>query len=140
LQGQAAVITGRLRDRQDGAGRDAPRVGDRVGDRDLAPVPRELRGLELRRLGSAQALGQSCGQAEARVRSRSGWFIAPEQVKCDPVTVRTDVYNFGATLYWALTSTNVPTPNSADTSAWQHEHRSSHLRRGAEGIGEYNTH
>ena len=36
-------------------------------------------------------------------------YIAPEQVKCLPCSVETDIYNFGATLYWALTGTNVPT-------------------------------
>jgi serine/threonine-protein kinase len=36
-------------------------------------------------------------------------FIAPEQVKLRPVTVRTDVFNFGATLYWALTGQKMPT-------------------------------
>jgi len=36
-------------------------------------------------------------------------FIAPEQVKLVPVTVRTDVYCFGATLYWALTGKRIPT-------------------------------
>lgn len=36
-------------------------------------------------------------------------FIAPEQVKLRPVTFRTDSFNFGATLYWALTRNRVPT-------------------------------
>jgi len=36
-------------------------------------------------------------------------FIAPEQVKRSPVTIRTDVFNFGATLYWTLTGENIPT-------------------------------
>jgi serine/threonine protein kinase len=36
-------------------------------------------------------------------------FIAPEQVKLRPVTMRTDVFNFGATLYWALTGQKMPT-------------------------------
>ena len=35
--------------------------------------------------------------------------MAPEQVKCEAVTCRTDVFNFGATLYWALTGKNIPT-------------------------------
>lgn len=36
-------------------------------------------------------------------------FIAPEQVKCKPVGIYTDVFNFGATLYWALTDRRIPT-------------------------------
>ncbi|HEV2293668.1 MAG TPA: serine/threonine-protein kinase [Tepidisphaeraceae bacterium] len=36
-------------------------------------------------------------------------YIAPEQVKLAAVTVRTDVYNFGATMYWALTRRKLPT-------------------------------
>jgi serine/threonine protein kinase len=30
-------------------------------------------------------------------------------VKCDPVSIRTDVFNFGATLYWALCGRSLPT-------------------------------
>jgi len=36
-------------------------------------------------------------------------FIAPEQVKLGAVTVRTDVYNYGATFYYALTRRKLPT-------------------------------
>ncbi len=36
-------------------------------------------------------------------------YIAPEQVKLQPVTVRTDVFNLGATMYWALTGKKLPT-------------------------------
>jgi serine/threonine protein kinase len=36
-------------------------------------------------------------------------FIAPEQVRLKPVTFRTDVFNFGATLYWALSGQKIPT-------------------------------
>jgi serine/threonine protein kinase len=54
--------------------------------------------------------GQACktGTAKKRIQGTPD-FIAPEQVKCDPVSVRTDVFNFGATLYWALCGRSLPT-------------------------------
>jgi serine/threonine-protein kinase len=54
--------------------------------------------------------GQACpvGTEKPRVQGTPD-FIAPEQVRLKPVSVRTDVYNFGATLYWALTGQRVPT-------------------------------
>ena len=36
-------------------------------------------------------------------------FVAPEQVKLRAVTERTDIWSFGAALYWALTGKRVPT-------------------------------
>ncbi len=36
-------------------------------------------------------------------------FISPEQVRRDPVTTRTDVFNLGATMYWTLTGRAIPT-------------------------------
>lgn len=36
-------------------------------------------------------------------------FIAPEQVKFKTLGFYTDVYSFGATLYWALTERRIPT-------------------------------
>jgi serine/threonine-protein kinase len=55
-------------------------------------------------------LGQACktGSVKERVQGTPD-YISPEQVKCGPVTNRTDVFNFGATLYWALTGKNIPT-------------------------------
>jgi len=49
-------------------------------------------------------LGQAAktGTAKKRIQGTPD-YIAPEQVKCQPVTFRTDVYNFGTTMYWALT-------------------------------------
>jgi serine/threonine-protein kinase len=54
--------------------------------------------------------GQACklGSVKERIQGTPD-FIAPEQVKREPVTVRTDVFNFGATLYWTLTGRNIPT-------------------------------
>lgn len=54
--------------------------------------------------------GQTCinGTVKERVQGTPD-FIAPEQVRCKPIEYYTDVYNFGATLYWALTSHRVPT-------------------------------
>src|SRR5207253_76651 len=44
-------------------------------------------------------LGQACpvGTAKKRIQGTPD-YIAPEQVKCIPVSVRTDVFNLGATL------------------------------------------
>jgi serine/threonine-protein kinase len=55
-------------------------------------------------------LGQACkvGTVKERVQGTPS-FIAPEQAKCKPLSEQADVYNFGATLYWALTRTRVPT-------------------------------
>jgi serine/threonine protein kinase len=55
-------------------------------------------------------LGQACpvGTVKTRIQGTPD-FISPEQVKCQPVSRATDVFNFGATLYWALTGRKVPT-------------------------------
>jgi serine/threonine-protein kinase len=49
-------------------------------------------------------LGQGCkvGTVKERIQGTPD-YIAPEQVSCDPLSVRTDVFNFGATMYWCLT-------------------------------------
>lgn len=54
--------------------------------------------------------GQSCrvGTIKERIQGTPD-FIAPEQVNRKPVTVQTDVYNLGATLYWAVTGRHIPT-------------------------------
>ena len=54
--------------------------------------------------------GQACqlGTIKTRVQGTPD-FIAPEQVRFNAVGVYTDVYNLGATLYWALTGQKVPT-------------------------------
>jgi len=55
-------------------------------------------------------LGQACriGTAKERIQGTPD-YIAPEQVKLLPVIPKTDVYNFGATLYWALCGKHIPT-------------------------------
>jgi serine/threonine-protein kinase len=60
-------------------------------------------------------LGQACkvGTVKERVQGTPS-FIAPEQARCKPLSEETDVYNFGATLYWALTARRVPTLLTVD--------------------------
>jgi len=55
-------------------------------------------------------LGQSCkiGTTKRRIQGTPD-YIAPEQVRRKPLGPRTDVFNLGATMYWALTGKNVPT-------------------------------
>jgi len=55
-------------------------------------------------------LGQTVrsGMVKQRIQGTPD-YIAPEQVKCEAVTPKTDVYNLGATMYAMLTGKNVPT-------------------------------
>lgn len=54
--------------------------------------------------------GQACRIRTVKERIQgTADFIAPEQVRRQPITVRTDVYNFGATAYRLLTGKSVPT-------------------------------
>jgi serine/threonine protein kinase len=55
-------------------------------------------------------LGQSCkiGTTKPRIQGTPD-YIAPEQVRRKPLGPKTDVFNLGATMYWALTGRNVPT-------------------------------
>jgi serine/threonine-protein kinase len=55
-------------------------------------------------------LGQSCriGTIKSRIQGTPD-YIAPEQVKRKSLTPKTDIFNLGATMYWALTGKNVPT-------------------------------
>jgi serine/threonine-protein kinase len=54
--------------------------------------------------------GQSCkiGTVKERIQGTPD-YIAPEQVARRPISVQTDVFNLGATLYWNLTMKNIPT-------------------------------
>jgi len=55
-------------------------------------------------------LGQSCkiGTIKSRIQGTPD-YIAPEQVKRRPLVPKTDIFNLGATMYWALTGKNIPT-------------------------------
>ena len=55
-------------------------------------------------------LGQSCkiGAIKTRIQGTPD-YIAPEQVQRKHLSHRTDIFNLGATMYWALTGKNVPT-------------------------------
>lgn len=54
--------------------------------------------------------GQSCknGTVKERIQGTPD-YIAPEQVKRQPITPKTDLFNLGATMYWLLTGQRVPT-------------------------------
>jgi serine/threonine protein kinase len=59
--------------------------------------------------------GQSCriGTVKERIQGTPD-YIAPEQVDRLPISAQTDVFNLGATLYWALTGKNIPTRYTVD--------------------------
>jgi serine/threonine-protein kinase len=63
--------------------------------------------------------GQACknGTVKERVQGTPD-FIAPEQVRLKAVEARTDIFNYGATLYWALTGSRIPTLYTAKKSGW----------------------
>ncbi|MBN1787368.1 MAG: serine/threonine protein kinase [Sedimentisphaerales bacterium] len=65
-------------------------------------------------------LGQGCkiGTIKPRIQGTPD-YIAPEQVKRMHLDGRTDIFNLGATMYWAMTGKNVPTliPQTNDLSA-----------------------
>lgn len=54
--------------------------------------------------------GQTCktGTVKERIQGTPD-YISPEQVRCEPVTNRTDIFNLGATMYWGLTTKKIPT-------------------------------
>jgi len=55
-------------------------------------------------------LGQAAriGTSKPRIQGTPD-YMAPEQLMRNPVTVQTDVFNFGATMYWALCARPLPT-------------------------------
>jgi serine/threonine-protein kinase len=54
--------------------------------------------------------GQACkiGTIKERIQGTPD-YISPEQVARRPITVQTDVFNLGATIYWTLTGRTIPT-------------------------------
>jgi serine/threonine-protein kinase len=54
--------------------------------------------------------GQACKARTVKERIQgTPDYIAPEQVKRDAVTFRTDVFNLGATMYWSFSGKRIPT-------------------------------
>ncbi len=55
-------------------------------------------------------LGQACavGAVKKRIQGTPG-YMAPEQAHRQAITGQTDIYNFGATMYWALCRDVIPT-------------------------------
>jgi len=68
-------------------------------------------------------LGQSCklGAIKSRIQGTPD-YIAPEQVFRKHISHRTDIFNLGATMYWALTGKNVPTLIPKNTQFGQPVH------------------
>jgi serine/threonine-protein kinase len=54
--------------------------------------------------------GQSCaiGTVKSRIQGTPD-YIAPEQVGRGPLTPATDIFNFGATMFWCVTDRHIPT-------------------------------
>ena len=63
-------------------------------------------------------LGQSCktGTVKPRIQGTPD-YIAPELVRREQIVPKTDVYNFGATMYWVLTRQHIPTAFSKSDSS-----------------------
>jgi serine/threonine-protein kinase len=55
-------------------------------------------------------LGQGCpiGTVKKRIQGTPG-YMAPEQAHRQTITPKTDIYNFGATMYWVLVREVIPT-------------------------------
>ncbi len=68
-------------------------------------------------------LGQSCalGTVKDRIQGTPD-FIAPEQVHRQPLDARTDVFNFGASLYWTLAGRAIPTVLRSEEIKMKHDH------------------
>jgi serine/threonine-protein kinase len=64
--------------------------------------------------------GQTCkiGTVKSRLQGTPD-FIAPEQVRLKAVGDQTDIFCFGATLYWALTGQKIPTLYNSSKDEWR---------------------
>ncbi|MGP1345688.1 MAG: serine/threonine-protein kinase [Phycisphaerales bacterium] len=62
--------------------------------------------------------GQACpiGTVKERIQGTPD-YIAPEQAHLRAITPKTDIYNFGATMYWCLTQRHIPTAMSTGTQS-----------------------
>lgn len=68
-------------------------------------------------------LGQACpiGTVKKRIQGTPG-YMAPEQARRESIDERTDIFNFGATMYWVLVRDVIPTmmpPSHGDDSLLQ---------------------
>jgi eukaryotic-like serine/threonine-protein kinase len=64
--------------------------------------------------------GQTCKNGTVKERMQgTPDFIAPEQVRLKAVSGQTDVFCFGATLYWALTGQKIPTLYNSSKEEWR---------------------
>jgi eukaryotic-like serine/threonine-protein kinase len=72
-------------------------------------------------------LGQSCpvGTVKTRIQGTPD-YIAPEQVRRRPLTPQTDMFNFGATMYWCVTDRHIPTLIPKDDEEGKKEDRRLH--------------
>jgi eukaryotic-like serine/threonine-protein kinase len=64
--------------------------------------------------------GQACRSGTVKERMQgTPDFIAPEQVRLKAADQTTDVFCFGATLYWALTGSCIPTLFTTSKDGWR---------------------
>ncbi len=85
-------------------------------------------------------LGQSCkiGTVKERIQGTPD-YIAPEQVHRRAITEKTDIYNLGATMYWALTRQFVPTALTAAKSDSLVSHKDDRLMERPKRPQEHNS-
>ena len=76
-------------------------------------------------------LGQACpiGTVKKRIQGTPD-YLSPEQFELKPVTERTDAFNLGATMYWALCGQKLPTAYTVVLSVETARPRTSLLKPG----------